>query len=134
MLYLAPGAGVPVRVHGAYVSDEEVHEVVKYLCAKSGPSYSEEILRDTPESTVNGVQGDWLNTVDADSGEKDELYDQAVEMVMQARRVSVSSVQRRFKIGYNRAARIVDSMQAAGVVSSMESNGTREVLVPPRDQ
>ncbi len=134
MLYLAPGGGVPIRVHGAYVSDEEVHEVVNYLRAKSGPSYSEEILSDPLESTAGAAQGDWLSAADTDSGEKDELYDQAVEMVMKARRVSVSSVQRRFKIGYNRAARIVDSMQEAGIVSAMESNGTREVLVPPRDE
>jgi S-DNA-T family DNA segregation ATPase FtsK/SpoIIIE len=134
MLYLAPGGGVPIRVHGAYVSDEEVHEIVNYLRAKSGPSYSEEILSDPLESTAGAAQGDWLSAADTDSGEKDELYDQAVEMVMKARRVSVSSVQRRFKIGYNRAARIVDSMQEAGIVSAMESNGTREVLVPPRDE
>jgi DNA segregation ATPase FtsK/SpoIIIE, S-DNA-T family len=134
MLYLAPGAGVPIRVHGAYVSDEEVHRVVEYLCSASGPSYSDEILNDTLEAGPGAPQGDWLESIDSECGEKDELYDQAVEMVVQARRVSVSGVQRRFKIGYNRAARIVDAMEQAGVVSAMESNGSREVLVPSRDQ
>ena len=135
MLYLAPGAGVPIRVHGAYVSDEEVHQVVDYLRAASGPSYSDAVLSDAPEAASGGgAQSDWLEGIDAECGEKDELYDQAVEMVVQAKRVSVSGVQRRFKIGYNRAARIVDSMEQAGVVSAMESNGTREVLVPSRDQ
>lgn len=133
MLYLAPGAGVPIRVHGAYVSDDEVHKVVQYLRESSAPSYCEEILNESTDS-ASPSQSDWLNSVDSSDGEKDELYDQAVEMVVQSRRVSVSSVQRRFKIGYNRAARIVDAMEEAGVVSAMESNGSREVLVPARDQ
>lgn len=130
MLYLAPGTGVPIRVHGAFVSDEEVHAVVKYLCSQSGPSYSDEVLSEPADMPAGGAQTDWVSTVETECGEKDELYDQAVEMVMQSRRVSVSSIQRRFKIGYNRAARIVDSMEMAGVVSSMETNGMREVLLP----
>jgi S-DNA-T family DNA segregation ATPase FtsK/SpoIIIE len=133
MLYLAPGTGVPIRVHGAYVSDDEVHAVVRYLCSKSAPSYSEEVLSDPADTSAGGAQSDWVNSVETECGEKDELYDQAVEMVLQSRKVSVSSIQRRFKIGYNRAARIVDSMEEAGVVSAMETNGTREVLVPKRE-
>ena len=133
MLYLPPGTGVPMRIHGAYVSDEEVHQVVDYLRGQSAPNYSDEILDSEPSDLSAATQSDWLQTIDTESGEKDPLYDQAVEMVVQSRRVSVSSVQRRFKIGYNRAARIVDSMEEAGVVSAMESNGSREVLAPNRE-
>lgn len=124
MLYLPPGTGVPVRVHGAYVADDEVHRVVEDLKRRGAPDYIEEILAADPsESSEGGNNG----TSDA---EKDPLYDQAVELVLETRRASISSVQRRFKIGYNRAARLVEAMEAAGLVSSMDTNGTREVLVP----
>jgi len=132
MLYLPPGSGVPIRVHGAYVSDDEVHRVVKDLQESGQPEYVAEILDDTVGTDASGYTTAALAGMDED-GEKDPLYDEAVEAVIRSRRVSVSSIQRRFKIGYNRAARIVESMEAAGVVSTMESNGNREVLVPPQD-
>jgi S-DNA-T family DNA segregation ATPase FtsK/SpoIIIE len=130
MLYLAPGTGLPVRVHGAYVHDEEVHRVVEDLKQNSEPDYVEGVLDDTPHTDLSGYTDAALGE-GFDDGERDPLYDQAVDAVVRAQRVSVSSIQRRFKIGYNRAARIVEAMEAAGVVSSMETNGTREVLAPP---
>lgn len=120
MLYLAPGTGVPVRVHGAFVSDEEVHRVVADLKRRGKPDYLEEILED--RSSENGS----LET--ENDAEKDALYDQAVQIVLETRRASISSIQRRLKIGYNRAANIVEAMEKAGLVSAMDSNGTREVL------
>lgn len=130
MLYLPPGSGVPVRVHGAFVGDDEVHRVVSFLKQNAEPDYIEGILDDTISTDSIGFSDPLLDESDP---EKDELYDQAVEFVMEARRVSVSSLQRRFKIGYNRSSRIVEAMEASGVVSKMETNGTREVLVPKRD-
>lgn len=130
MLYLAPGTGVPMRVHGAYVSDDEVHRVVADLKQKGKPDYVEDIIRDnfgTEDS--GGTEGSLTEFNQNADAEQDPLYDEAVEMVIKARKVSVSSVQRRFKIGYNRAARIVEAMENAGVVSKMETNGAREVLV-----
>jgi DNA segregation ATPase FtsK/SpoIIIE, S-DNA-T family len=129
MLYLAPGTGVPVRVHGAFVDDDEVHRVVAYLKKNGEPDYLEEILDESagmsdPSGYMDAAAGD------AGDAEQDEFYDQAVEFITKSRRVSVSSIQRRFKIGYNRAARIVEAMEAAGVVSKMEGNGQREVLAP----
>lgn len=124
MLYMTPGSGVPVRVHGAYVSDEEVHRVVRYLKNNNKTDY---INLETTDP--NAVPSE--NPNDLIDGEKDALYDMAVDMVLRTRRVSISSVQRRFKIGYNRAARIVEAMEAAGVVGPMGSNGTRDVLSPP---
>jgi len=134
MLYLPPGSGVPVRLHGAFVDDDEVHRVVKYLKAKGEPDYLEEVLSDIsavadPSGYTQAAMG-----VDSEDSEGDPLYDEAVVAVIQSRRVSVSSIQRRFKIGYNRAARIVEAMEAAGVVSAMERNGQREVLVPSREE
>ncbi len=126
MLYLPPGSGLPERVHGAFVDDHEVHQVVDFLKKSAQPNYLEEILHHTgDESSEGGATGD------PSDGEKDELYDQAVQIVVESRRASVSGIQRRLKIGYNRAARIVEAMEAAGVVSAMEGNGSREVLAPP---
>lgn len=130
MLYLPPGSGVPMRVHGAYVSDDEVHRVVNHLKETSETQYMEEILDPSSDQSSGDPVIDAAFS-DGGDAEKDEFYDQAVYMVTKARRVSVSSIQRRFKIGYNRASRIVEAMEAAGVVSSMESNGLREVLAPP---
>ena len=129
MLYLPPGSGVPVRVHGCFASDEEVHRVVSDLKRRGKPEYIDDILDDNvavvdPTGYTESAIGE-----DVD-GEKDELYDEAVQFVVKAQRVSVSSVQRRFKIGYNRAARIVEAMEAAGIVSKMEGNAQRDVLVP----
>ena len=129
MLYLAPGAGVPVRVHGAYVSDDEVHRVVADWRQKGKPEYVDEILNDISNLETGGSSEDAMGAISGDA-EQDAFYDEAVAMVAKARRVSVSSVQRRFKIGYNRAARIVEAMENAGVVSKMEGNGAREVLIP----
>jgi len=128
MLYLAPGSGVPVRVHGCFASDEEVHRVVSDLKQRGKPDYLEEILDESSSVDPTGYTESALS--DGDDGEKDLLYDEAVEFVVKSQRVSVSSVQRRFKIGYNRAARIVEAMEAAGIVSKMEGNAQRDVLVP----
>lgn len=125
MLYLAPGTGVPVRIHGAYVADHEVHAVVNDVKRRGKPEYMPDILRGT--SSDDGGDGE---DGGSDSGDLDPLYDEAVQFVTQARRVSVSSVQRRFKIGFNRAARLVEQMEQEGVVSSMDG-GAREVLAPP---
>lgn len=129
MLYLAPGAGIPVRVHGAYVSDDEVHRVVNSLKESGKPCYLSSVFDETAGQDTTGYTDAVFSDGDVD-GERDPLYDEAVEMVVKAQRVSVSSIQRRFKIGYNRSARIVEAMEMAGVVSTMETNGTREVLVP----
>lgn len=120
MLYMPPGAGVPIRVHGAYVADEEVHRVVAAWRTYGQPEYLEGITDDTAESGANG-EGQA-------SGEQDPLYDDAVRIVTESRRASISLVQRRLRIGYNRAARMMEEMEAAGVVSSMDSSGSREVL------
>jgi S-DNA-T family DNA segregation ATPase FtsK/SpoIIIE len=122
MLYLPPGAGVPVRVHGAYVADEEVHRVVAAWRSCGQPDYLDGITDDS------GNQGQGENG--QNSGEQDALYDEAVRIVTEARRASISLVQRRLRIGYNRAARMMEDMEAAGVVSSVDHSGTREVLAP----
>jgi len=127
MLYLAPGTGIPERVHGAFVDDHEVHQVVNFLKKNAVPNYLEEITQELPSE--DGSDG--AGVADVSDGEKDALYDQAVQIVTQTQRASVSGVQRRLKVGYNRAARIVEAMEAAGVVSGMQSNGSREVLAPP---
>ncbi|MDO8828399.1 DNA translocase FtsK [Methylophaga sp.] len=126
MLYLPPGSGLPERVHGAFVDDHEVHAVVNFLKSQGGPNYLEEITQD-----ISDDDGESAGIGDASDGETDPLYDQAVQIVTESRRASVSGVQRRLKIGYNRAARIVEAMEAAGVVSAMQTNGSREVLAPP---
>ena len=131
MLYLAPGTGVPVRVHGAFVSDEEVHRVVEYLKSQGEPNYIEGILEG---GTLDGEGGDAAAGEGGAgaSGENDPMYDQAVAVVLQHRRASISLVQRHLRIGYNRAARLLEQMEQSGVVSSMATNGNRDLLVPPR--
>jgi S-DNA-T family DNA segregation ATPase FtsK/SpoIIIE len=128
MLYMPSGTGLPIRVHGAFVSDEEVHRVVAYLKEQGGePNYIEGVLEG---GTVDGEDGDLLGG-DA-GGEKDPMYDQAVEVVMKNKKASISLVQRHLKIGYNRAARLVEDMEKAGLVSAMSGAGQREILVPNR--
>ncbi len=131
MLYLAPGAGVPVRVHGAFVSDEEVHRVVEYLKSQGEPNYIEGIL----EGGVleGGGGGDVGDLAPGEGSEADPMYDQAVGIVLQHRRASISLVQRHLRIGYNRAARLLEQMEKSGVVSAMSSNGNRDILVPARE-
>jgi DNA segregation ATPase FtsK/SpoIIIE, S-DNA-T family len=128
MLYLPSGTGFPIRVHGAFVSDDEVHRVVSYLKTQGEPNYIEGVLEG---GTVDGgSEGpDLFGDI---AGEKDPLYDQAVEVVLKNRKASISLVQRHLKIGYNRAARLVEDMEKAGLVSSMSTNGQREILVPTR--
>ena len=125
MLFLPPGGGVPTRVHGAFVSDEEVHRVVADWKERGTPVYIESITRVSDESDGSGG-----SFGDSDE-ESDALYDEAVQFVTETRKASISSVQRKLRIGYNRAARMIESMEAAGVVSEMGNNGSREVLAPP---
>jgi S-DNA-T family DNA segregation ATPase FtsK/SpoIIIE len=126
MLFLPPGSGYPQRVHGAFVSDQEVHRVVEYLKQFGEPEYEEAILAGaTSEEAGTELSGDDGNA------EADPLYDEAVAFVTRTRRASISSVQRQLRIGYNRAARMVEQMESAGILSSMASNGSREILVPP---
>ncbi|MBI5781001.1 MAG: DNA translocase FtsK [Rhodocyclales bacterium] len=127
MLYLAPGTGLPRRVHGAFVADDEVHRVVEYLKRLGPPQYVEAVLAE-PEEGEEGLEG-------SDGGEEnDPLYDQAVEVVLRTRRPSISLVQRHLRIGYNRAARLIEAMERAGLVSPPEHNGNRQVLVPARGE
>jgi len=125
MLYLPPGTGHPQRVHGAFVSDGEVHRVVEHLKAQGGPQYLDGIL----EGTGNGEGEDGIS-IDGADAEADPMYDQAVAIVLKTRRPSISLVQRHLRIGYNRAARLIEQMERAGLVSAMQTNGNREVLVP----
>ncbi len=129
MLYLPAGTGVPIRVHGAFVSDNEVHRVVDYLKESGEPQYEDDVLNGPSDASQV------LSLTGIDSAEKndesDPLYDEAVKIVTETRRASISGVQRRLKIGYNRAARMVEAMEAAGVVGPQESNGNREVIAPP---
>jgi len=126
MLYLPPGTGVPTRVHGAFVDDHEVHKVVADWKLRGKPNYIDAILSGESNESIllPGEASD-------DDSENDEFYDDAVAFVTESRRGSISSVQRKFKIGYNRAARLIEQMEASGVVSSPGHNGTREVLAPP---
>ena len=127
MLYLPPGTGLPMRVHGAFVADHEVHNVAEHLRSLAKPDYMTEVL-EPPEALegAGGAEGE------IPAGEKDPLYDQAVEIVLRTRRPSISLVQRHLRIGYNRAARLIEDMERAGMVSPMQSNGNREVLVPAK--
>jgi S-DNA-T family DNA segregation ATPase FtsK/SpoIIIE len=129
MLYLPPGTSVPTRVHGAFVADHEVHAVVRNLKKVGSPRYIDEILQ-TPLSPTPGLTGLEVLPGDAINAEQDALYDQAVQIVIETRKASISGVQRRLKIGYNRAARMVESMEQAGLVGPLQSNGTREILIP----
>lgn len=130
MLYLAPGTGVPVRVHGAFVSDEEVHRVASDWKRRGKPDYINEILEGG--SGIDGELG--VGGENSGDAEQDELYDQAVKIVLETRRASISGVQRRLKIGYNRAANIVEAMEKAGLVSAMDHSGGREVLAPEMEE
>ncbi len=128
MLYLPPGTGLPIRVHGAFVSDEEVHRVVEAWKLRGAPDYIEDILAGVEEagSGFDGGSGEG----GSEGSEDDPLYDEAVRFVTESRRASISAVQRKLKIGYNRAARMVEAMEMAGVVTSMNTNGSREVIAP----
>jgi DNA segregation ATPase FtsK/SpoIIIE, S-DNA-T family len=130
MLYLPPGTGMPARVHGAFVADHEVHAVVRYLKKSGSPRYIEEIL-EGPAGPTPGLTGIDPAPADEFDAEQDPLYDQAVQIVIETRKASISGVQRRLKIGYNRAARMVESMEHAGLVGPLQSNGSREILLPP---
>ncbi len=129
MLYLPPGTSMPIRVHGAFVADHEVHAVVRNLKKSGSPRYINEILQ-APVSPSPGLTGLEVLPGDSIDAEQDPLYDQAVQIVIETRRASISGVQRRLKIGYNRAARMVESMEQAGLVGPLQTNGTREILVP----
>jgi S-DNA-T family DNA segregation ATPase FtsK/SpoIIIE len=128
MLYLPPGTGYPQRVHGAFVSDQEVHKVVDYLKSRGQPQYIEDVLEGGEADAENG------GTAGESDAEADPLYDQAVDIVLKSRRASISLVQRHLRIGYNRAARLIEQMERAGLVSSMQSNGNREVIAPSRSE
>jgi S-DNA-T family DNA segregation ATPase FtsK/SpoIIIE len=127
MLYLPGGTSTPVRIHGAFVSDNEVHAVVKALRASGQPAFIDEVLSG-PSGEIPGLSVAAAAELD---GEQDALYDQAVRIVTETRKASISGIQRRLKIGYNRAARMVETMEEAGIVGSLQTNGFREVLAPP---
>jgi len=133
MLYMPPGTSLPIRVHGAFVSDDEVHRVVEAWKLRGAPDYNDDILNGVEEagSGFDGGSGGG----DGEDPEADALYDEAVQFVLESRRASISAVQRKLKIGYNRAARMIESMEMAGVVTPMNSNGSREVIAPggPRE-
>ena len=129
MLFLPPGSSNPERVHGAFVSDEEVHKVVDSLRSLGSPEYNEDILRGPNEGGAEAIPG-----LDTPSEEMDPLYDEAVRIVIETRKSSISYIQRRLKVGYNRAARIVEEMEKSGLVGPLESNGSREILIPPTNE
>ena len=131
MLFLQPGTSLPVRVHGAFVSDAEVHRVVGKLKGMSPPVYIDEVL-DGPSAPIPGLPGEpSAGGEEGGDPEQDPLYDEAVRIVTESRKASISGVQRRLKIGYNRAARMIEAMEAAGLVGPLQSNGSREVIAPP---
>ena len=125
MLFLPPGTAVPTRVHGAFVSDDEVHRLVADWKQRGAPDYLPEVLTGGVDEPFLAIESN-----SSDTEQSDELYDEAVAFVLESRRASTSSVQRKLRVGYNRAARLIDAMEAAGVVSAMNSNGSREILVP----
>ena len=127
MLFLPSGTSIPIRAHGAFVDDHEVHRVVEFLKQTAPPDYLEEITRESSDSS----DGFNMSGESSNNSENDALYDEAVMFVTESRKASISSVQRRFKVGYNRAATMIEAMEAAGVVSAAESNGSRVVLAPP---
>jgi len=127
MLYLNVGSSIPERIHGAFVADHEVHGVVDHLKQQGRPRYMAEILSDNSDSVL--LPGEASSTTA--NAESDPLYDEAIKIVTESRKASISYVQRRLKVGYNRAARMIEDMEAAGVISAMQSNGQREVLAPP---
>ncbi|MDP3590204.1 MAG: FtsK/SpoIIIE domain-containing protein, partial [Methylobacter sp.] len=127
MLFLPSGTSIPIRAHGAFVDDHEVHRVVEFLKQTAPPNYLEAITREPSDYSSDGYS---MGGSGGDS-ESDALYDEAVQFVTETRKASISSVQRRFKVGYNRAATMIEDMEAAGVVSAAESNGSRVVLAPP---
>jgi len=131
MLYMASGTGLPIRVHGAFVSDDEVHRVVSYLKEQGEPDYIEGVLEG---GTVEGDDSGFGFGDSEGGGEKDPMYDQAVEVVLKDRKASISYVQRKLRIGYNRSARLLEDMEKAGLVSALTASGQREVLVPARSE
>ncbi|GAB3251005.1 DNA translocase FtsK [Chitinimonas naiadis] len=134
-LFLPPGSGYPQRIHGAFVADEEVHAVVEFLKTQGEPNYIEGILSGTVEGMeAPGGGGGEFGLTGGGDGEGDDMYDQAVSFVLKSRKASISSVQRQLRIGYNRAARLIEQMEQAGLVSPMETNGNRTVLVPAREE
>jgi len=128
MLFLPPGSGIPMRAHGAFVSDQEVHNVVEFLKRTGKPNYIDEITRFSEDGADAGGS---FKGAGGDGEEADALYDEAVRFVTESRKASISSVQRRFKVGYNRAARMIEDMEKAGIVGPAETNGSRAVLAPP---
>lgn len=127
MLYLPPGSGIPQRTHGAFVSDDEVHRVVSFLKQAGEPSYIEEIVQE-PTEAIPGLSPE---AAGVEAEDADPLFDDAVRIVTESRRGSISGVQRRLKIGYNRAARLIEEMERIGIVTTPDSKGNREVLAPP---
>jgi S-DNA-T family DNA segregation ATPase FtsK/SpoIIIE len=127
MLFLQAGAGVPTRIHGAFVADHEVLKVVGFLKKTGAPIYNEKILIGESEGSEPGT---WFGEQGESDGESDPLYDDALRIVTESRRASISGVQRRLRIGYNRAARLIEEMERSGVVGPLQPNGSREVLAP----
>lgn len=130
MLYMPSGTGLPIRVHGAFVSDDEVHRVVEYIKSQGEPNYIEGILEG---GVLDGLDGE-APAPGESSGEQDPMYDQAVAIVLQHRKASISLVQRHLRIGYNRAARLLEQMENSGLVGALASNGSRELIIPKRDE
>jgi S-DNA-T family DNA segregation ATPase FtsK/SpoIIIE len=128
MLFMPPGTGTPRRVHGAFVSDDEVHRVAEFVKAQGEPRYLETITK------MNSAEAEGGSGASGGNAEQDPLYDEAVAFVLENRRVSISLIQRQFKIGYNRSARIVEAMESAGIISKSGANGNREILVPKNDE
>jgi S-DNA-T family DNA segregation ATPase FtsK/SpoIIIE len=127
MLFLAPGKNAPERVHGAFISDDEVNRICDAWRERGSPDYVDDILNGFDEDA--GSKGGGYDGDSSGDSERDPMYDQVVAFVLETRKVSASSIQRKFSLGYNRAARIVDAMEAAGIVSGMGSSGKRELLV-----